>query len=116
MKKLMILFLFISGTIFASSLHWESDLVFSHKYHAEEAGAECSDCHGKVSESISGSDDLLPEMETCYTCHDEDMACESCHLKGEEPVILPRINNYSEKLIIIFMPKIISLAINVMIK
>lgn len=97
MKKLIILFLIISGTLFASSLDWESDLVFSHKYHAEEAGAECSDCHGKVAESIKGADDLLPEMETCYSCHDEDMDCESCHLQGEDPIILPRIDTYSAK-------------------
>jgi len=97
MKKIIILFLIISGTLLALSLDWESDLVFSHKYHAEEAGAECSDCHGKVAESVKGTDDLLPEMETCYSCHDEDMACESCHLQGEDPIILPRVEKYSEK-------------------
>jgi len=97
MKNLIILFLIISGTIFASSIDWESDLVFSHKFHAEEAEAECSDCHGKAAESVAGADDLLPEMETCYSCHDEDMACESCHLKGEDPIELPRVENYSKK-------------------
>lgn len=97
MKKLSIFFLILTGTIFATFINWESDLVFSHKFHAEDAEAECSDCHSKATESITGADDLLPEMETCYSCHDEDMDCESCHLNGEEPIILPRIQNYSEK-------------------
>lgn len=97
MKNLSILLLILTGTIFATFINWESDLVFSHKFHAEDAEAECSDCHSKATESIKGTDDLLPEMETCYSCHDEDMDCESCHLNGEEPIILPRIEKYSEK-------------------
>ena len=97
MKKITILLLILTGTIFATFLNWESDLVFSHKFHTEDAEAECSDCHTNVAESVKGSDDLLPEMETCYSCHDEDMDCESCHLQGEDPIILPRIDTYSEK-------------------
>jgi hypothetical protein len=97
MKNFTILFLIVAGTILASSIKWESDLVFSHKFHAEEAEAVCSDCHAKALESVTGKDDLLPAMETCYSCHDEDMACESCHLQGEDPILLPRIETYSEK-------------------
>ena len=83
--------------VFAGSIKWESDLIFSHKFHIEEAGAECDACHQAVLTSATGKDDLLPVMETCYDCHDEEMACTACHEKGEEPDLLPRIENYSAK-------------------
>lgn len=85
------------GLVFAGSIKWESDLIFSHKYHAEEAGTECEACHEAALTSTTGKDDLLPAMETCYNCHDEEMACTACHEKGEEPDLLPRVENYSVK-------------------
>ena len=94
---MIIIILLLIGLLYAGSFSWESDLVFSHKFHAQEVGAECSDCHTKTAESTTGRDDLLPEMETCYNCHDEDMACTTCHEKGEEPTLLPRITNYNPK-------------------
>ena len=97
MKTKILITLLLVGLIFAGTLKWESDLIFSHQFHAEEAGAECETCHQAALTSISGKDDLLPEMETCYDCHDEEMACTACHEKGEEPDLLPRIENYSVK-------------------
>jgi hypothetical protein len=91
----IVIILLLLGLLYAGTLSWESDLVFSHKYHAQEVGAECSDCHSKALESISGRDDLLPEMETCYNCHDEEMACKACHQQGEEPTLLPRLTTYN---------------------
>jgi hypothetical protein len=90
-----ILLLLLLGLLYAGSLSWQSDLIFSHQFHAEEVGAECSDCHGQALNSVAGTDDLLPVMETCYDCHDEEMACNACHERGEEPILLPRITDYS---------------------
>jgi len=94
MKMKIMVILGFFGLVLASSIDWNSDLIFSHKFHAEEADADCEACHGKATESVNANDDLLPEMETCYDCHDEEMECTSCHKNGEEPVLLPRINNY----------------------
>jgi len=99
MKRLLPLFtiLFVIGIVIASKIEWKSDLIFSHKYHSVEAEAECSACHENAETSTSGKDDLLPEMETCYNCHDEDMDCASCHKQPDDPIILPRIETFSLK-------------------
>ncbi len=97
MRKEILLMTLLAGFVFAGSIVWESDLIFSHKYHVVEIGADCEACHERALESTSGKDDLLTEMETCYNCHDEDMACNACHERGEEPILLPRIDDYSEK-------------------
>jgi hypothetical protein len=44
---------------------------FPHKYHVEEEGLECADCHGAAYSSRSAADDLLPDNELCLDCHDE---------------------------------------------
>ncbi len=94
MKMKIIAILGFMGLVLASAINWDSDLIFSHKFHTEEADANCNDCHAKAAESQNAADDLLPDMETCYNCHDEeDTDCTSCHKNGEEPVLLPRINN-----------------------
>lgn len=80
MKKILFL-------IFCMLLAWvvllfaqEQNLIFSHKYHANEVGAECVDCHSPAESSLKPSDNLLPEMGTCYNCHDEDETeCSLCH-------------------------------------
>lgn len=57
---------------------------FSHKYHAEEVGAECSDCHAGAAESMLSADNNLPKMEDCYACHEEESTkCEYCHLEAD---------------------------------
>jgi c(7)-type cytochrome triheme protein len=55
------------------------DLVFSHRFHIEEAGAECGTCHEAATESASGADRLLPDMAACMQCHDEEDDCRRCH-------------------------------------
>ena len=97
MKNKILIAMLLSGLVLAGSMNWESDLIFSHKFHIEEAGAECDACHQSALTSTTGTDDLLPIMETCYDCHDEEMACIACHEKGEEPDLLQRIENYSVK-------------------
>lgn len=63
-----------------------SQLVrFSHRFHLEEAGAGCDDCHPGTATSAAAADNLLPTMERCYACHDEDeTACSFCHLEQVE--------------------------------
>jgi predicted CXXCH cytochrome family protein len=92
MKKFIIilcLFLLL-GIIMASSE--QADLIFSHKYHAEEVEASCSACHEAAFESKSPNDNLLPDMETCYDCHDEDETeCSYCHIDPDEAREVTRI-------------------------
>jgi len=73
------------------------ELIFSHKYHAEEVEAACTDCHNAV-ESANASDNLLPSMETCYNCHDEDdTECTVCHKDPDNAIVYPRITSYIAK-------------------
>ena len=59
-------------------------IIFSHKFHAEEVGTECLDCHVNVESSMTAESNLLPIMAQCYTCHDEDDTdCEYCHVTEE---------------------------------
>lgn len=105
MKKTITLFsilallpIMVIVTLLANNNSEEPDLIFSHKYHIEELGAECISCHPGVEESTTGADDLLPKEETCLNCHDrDDMGCEACHKSGKNPELLPRITNYSKK-------------------
>jgi len=97
LKKIALLSLF-GSLLFASSINRKSDLIFSHKYHIEEVGAECETCHAQATFSQTGKDDMLPTMETCYSCHDqEETSCNTCHKHPDKPVILPRIENYAVK-------------------
>lgn len=59
-------------------------IIFSHKYHIEEVGADCSDCHLNVHGSSSSDTNLLPKMEQCYSCHvEEDTECSVCHVSED---------------------------------
>ena len=73
-------------------------IIFSHQFHAEDAGAECADCHEAASNSLTTEDNLLPSMETCYTCHDEDETeCTVCHTNPDEAGEYPRYIEYPAK-------------------
>lgn len=66
-------------------------IIFSHEFHISEADVECSSCHENVTTSKKTSDNLLPEMETCYNCHDEDdTPCSQCHTNPDEADVAPR--------------------------
>lgn len=61
----------------------------NHKFHIEEVGLNCVDCHLGVAHK--GELHNLPEMETCFGCHETErekdanisapdtMECEKCH-------------------------------------
>ena len=59
-----------------------SELIFSHKDHTKDQ--KCTDCH-KGLETVKFSKEsaaAFPEMETCYKCHNNETAsnsCETCH-------------------------------------
>lgn len=60
-------------------------IIFSHLFHLSTVEAECLDCHHKAENSLNAADNLLPEMETCYSCHDEDETkCSLCHTNPDE--------------------------------
>lgn len=98
MKKIIfILGLFAVGMLSYLLFAQDVELIFSHKYHAEEVGSACSDCH-KAEESALATDNLLPNMETCYTCHDEDETeCTVCHKDPDNAIEYPRITTYIAK-------------------
>lgn len=58
------------------------DIIFPHAVHVGQ-GMECTTCHQGLENVDYGSDANLPEMATCYTCHNDQKQtnqCESCHL------------------------------------
>ncbi len=98
MRKYYITALFLAGLLIAGSGLQNPDHKFSHKFHAEEAGADCDACHGTAMESLTGADNLYPDHENCYACHDEDdTECGYCHKNADDPVALKRVENYSLK-------------------
>ncbi|MDH4071026.1 MAG: cytochrome c3 family protein [Ignavibacteria bacterium] len=58
----------------------ERTLLFPHALHQE---LECQVCHSGMEERVDFSMASLPGMETCYTCHNNEVAtntCETCHI------------------------------------
>jgi hypothetical protein len=46
-------------------------------------------------ESIKSSDNLYPNHDNCYTCHDEaESECGMCHKDADNPLALPRIESF----------------------
>ncbi len=83
----------LSYILFAQEL----ELIFSHKYHAEEVSVACTDCH-LAETSTSPTDNLLPDMERCYTCHDKDNTeCTICHKDPDNAIVYPRVTSYIAK-------------------
>ncbi|MGD9897795.1 MAG: cytochrome c3 family protein [Calditrichaceae bacterium] len=73
-------------------------IIFSHQLHAEDVGAACTDCHANASSSLSQTDNLLPAMETCNSCHDPDeVECAMCHTNTDEPGVAQRVVDYGSK-------------------
>jgi hypothetical protein len=72
----------------------KADLIFSHSFHVIDVEAECIACHSLAEESAMSSDNLLPDMEACYQCHDEDSECTLCHKDPDNAIAYPRITSY----------------------
>lgn len=85
--------LLLSSWVYAQ----KDELIFSHKKHVEELGAECATCHTLADSSLEAVDNLLPTMESCYDCHDQETECKVCHTDPENPLESPRISSYIAK-------------------
>ena len=94
LKTLTIFLLFLLTGVSTMYAQQQVELIFSHKLHAESVGAACSDCHAGADSSLKPTDNLLPEMETCYACHDQDAECSLCHKDPDNAVVYPRITDY----------------------
>ena len=92
MKKFIFFFAIIS-TIWVLIVYAQNqDPKFSHKFHAEEVEASCEACHEAALSSTSPADNLLPDHESCYACHDEDETeCSYCHNDPDNPQPAQRI-------------------------
>jgi len=89
----LVLFLFIS-----LALAQQDQIIFSHKFHVQEQEIGCLECHGKATESMNQQDVLMPEMQTCYNCHDEDETpCATCHTNPDEPAIARRVEGFKSR-------------------
>lgn len=100
MKRVfLILGILLLSSILMSNSAQPIELKFSHKLHTIDEDMECSDCHESAAISLSGSDNLLPDMETCGDCHDieEEENCSTCHSNVDEPASYPTIESYLEK-------------------
>jgi hypothetical protein len=76
----------------------KSDLIFSHKFHVEEVGSGCTDCHDPAEESEKATDNLLPAEETCLACHDQsETSCDFCHSSKDPGKSFYRIQSTSFK-------------------
>ena len=56
-------------------------IKFQHQFHVKEAGIACIDCHSDAVNSTKASDNLLAKMESCRSCHEEQIKsnCTYCH-------------------------------------
>lgn len=93
MKKILLFFaisslVVVTWLVFPGNKELKNqDIIkFSHKYHLQEVGASCSDCHTKAAASTSLEENLLPTMQDCATCHDVESEdnCTLCHYKDEK--------------------------------
>ncbi|RMD49339.1 MAG: cytochrome C, partial [Ignavibacteria bacterium] len=83
-SSLLISFIFLATTV---SLSQEANrdhsklIKFSHKNHLMMVTDDCTDCHADVPESENISDNLIPTMDNCASCHDveDDEECGTCH-------------------------------------
>lgn len=98
MNKLLLSTILVLSFFLLLNAQENDKLIFSHKYHMEEIEAVCTDCHSSVEKSASAKDNLLPDMNTCYNCHDEDdTECTVCHTNPDEAVEEPRIINLKSR-------------------
>lgn len=96
-RSIFFIFLIIISFSIMGMVKTDPGIKFSHKFHAEEVGAGCQDCHA-ASDSESPSDNLIPDHETCFACHDEDdTECSYCHTNGDDPGGTTHITSYIAK-------------------
>ena len=60
-------------------------VLFSHKKHIEDIGADCVDCHSTVKESQKSEDKNLPTHKECFNCHNDNIASQKCNVCHTDP-------------------------------
>jgi len=89
--SLIIAVFLVSALVYVTLANQErkisSDIIFSHKFHVQDNDIECTTCHTKVTDSKLSTDNLIPKMQDCYQCHDEDETeCSFCHKNADDPI------------------------------
>jgi hypothetical protein len=58
---------------------------FSHRNHVVDRGVACVDCHTAVMDSKVATDRLIPDHESCQSCHEEQINndCAYCHINPD---------------------------------
>jgi cytochrome c7-like protein len=62
--------------------HPARELIFSHELHATKHEIKCETCHAGVDSVVYATNENMPSMETCTSCHTEKKVstrCETCH-------------------------------------
>ncbi|HVP37345.1 MAG TPA: cytochrome c3 family protein, partial [Terriglobales bacterium] len=80
--------LILLPAIFATLEIPKSDIIFSHKKHADQP---CINCHDNIEQSDKSEDKNLPTMDICTQCHDGTTLpneCSVCHRDKENPQAL----------------------------
>jgi hypothetical protein len=96
-RSILFIFLIIISISIMGMVKNDPGIKFSHKFHAEEVGAGCEDCHA-ASDSESPADNMIPDHDNCFSCHDEDeTACGYCHTNEDDPSGTTHITTYIAK-------------------
>ncbi|MCZ6636164.1 MAG: hypothetical protein O7G87_22430 [bacterium] len=65
-------------------------IIFSHQFHLQDIGLECTDCHVNAPQSERSGDNLLPKEANCSDCHGDEVKdpdqCQKCHQDVAHPV------------------------------
>jgi len=62
------------------------NIKIPHKFHIEEVGAKCTDCHSNIAHDKQNPTTNRPKMTTCFDCHEEEdskKSCLKCHYDWE---------------------------------
>lgn len=54
------------------------NIKIPHKFHLEDVGAQCTDCHANISHDKEEPQTNRPRMENCFKCHEKEDTRESC--------------------------------------
>ncbi len=74
------------------------EIIFSHQLHVKQQEIGCLECHQKALKSQHVQDVLVPEMQTCYNCHDEEETpCSACHTNPDEPATAKRLKGFKSR-------------------
>ncbi len=63
-------------------------IYIPHKFHLQEVGAVCTDCHLNIKHDKFRPVTNRPRMDTCYDCHDKETTpCDQCHQHGSGEIL-----------------------------